>query len=183
MAGQPVEFSGTFGDTVSVTTQRTFKGSGMVVSRPGDFCKALIKIIKFIFMFAVSLIFLFGFFKIICEVDNDNIVGYLRFDFFKKTPVTEVTVPTSQPEEPLSKKLRELGIDSHIVVVRECKSSAEAEELEYVLRQKRVFASDLSYKSKHYVYIGPLYSRNYMYSVLRKVHDLGYENAYSLRPN
>lgn len=180
MAGLPVEFSGTISDTVATTTQRTFKGSGNLVS-PVVRSPGFRIITKVAAPAAVVLSFSFAL-KFVFNVDLDRIIS----DYLKNWPPPVPASPQSQPappEVPLSTKLQEFGIDSYIVVVRECQSSTEAEAFEYELRQKRVYAKDLAYQSKHYVYIGPLYSKSYMQSILRKMYDMGYDGAYSLRPN
>ncbi len=183
MPGQPVEFSGTIGTTVAETTQKTFKGTGILVSPPASPARnyTIIKTATITFTMTISLTLLFN---ANFEVDINRILDSIKFPQTTSLPETKAPPPEElpPPEEPLSAKLKGLGIDSYIVVVGICDNSSQAAEFERVLRQKRVYAKQLAHQAKHYVYIGPLYSKQYMNSVLERVHRLGYADAYSLRP-
>jgi hypothetical protein len=188
MPNQPIEFNGTIGTTVAQTTQQTFKGTGVIVSPATSAARnyTVIKTVTVTLTITISLTVLF---KFIFEVDINRFLDSIKFPERISLPETKAPQPKEPlpqelppPEEPLSAKLREFGIDSYIVVVGICNTGNQAGKLEYELRQQRVYSRQLAYNSKRYVYVGPLYSKQYMNSVLEKVYRLGYTEAYSLRP-
>ncbi|MGH7495552.1 MAG: hypothetical protein ACREOO_24595 [bacterium] len=169
---EKVEFSGTIGTTEAVSVQRSFKGTAVMATGT----RRVIEVVTVTFTITISITFLL---KVVFDVDLNRLFYYAPPPQTTTPPVTQVVLPT---EEPLSAKLRELGIDSYIVIVRVYENAAEAEELEYVLRQQRVYAKHLIYNSKYHVYVGPLYAKQRMNAALQSLERLGYTGAYSLYP-
>ena len=169
---EKVEFSGSIGTTEAVTIQRGFKGTAWMQTGPSR----VFPIVALSITIPITISFLL---KVVFNVDLIPLLYYAPPPQTITSPVTQVVLPT---EEPLSAKLRELGIDSYIVIVRDCDNEAQATELEYILRQQRVYAKHLIYKSKYHVYVGPLYAKQRVNAALQSLDRLGYKGAYFLYP-
>lgn len=167
---EKVEFTGTIGNTVAETTQRTFKGTA-TTDRPS-------RVVRNVITITIALPITVTLFKIAFDF-NPTL-------YFPTIPQTytppQATKELPPADEPLSTKLRAFGIDSYIVIVSVCDNEAQATELEYVLRQKRTHAKHLVYKSRYYVYVGPLYGKQRVNSALKSFYRLGYPEAYFLYP-
>ena len=166
---EKVEFTGTVG--VADTTQRTFKGSATYEPRASTFVGSVLRITIPITLSVALLKVVFDF--------NPNL-------YFPTIPSASMPPATTAPvsaDEPLSARLRAHGIDSHIVIIGAYHSEALACAVEEELRQRRVYAKHLADKSRYYVYVGPLYSKQRVNSALKSLKDLGYTEAYGLYPN
>lgn len=178
MPEQTIEISG----TVQSTGQQKITGTGKIISSdspPKEYSTQAIRI-----TFAVTLTLTITL----------TITFALTFEFLLKGSVSNVqtTTKSSVPDDikakeffsldSLAVELRGFGIDGSIVVVKVFDNLTDAEYFKSTLREKRVNGKSLFFRSKHCVYIGPLYGSRRTSSVLRHVWLLGYTNASVVRP-
>jgi hypothetical protein len=177
MPEQTVEFSG----TIQSAVPQKITGTGKVVSLGTSPQRVSItnnNIVQITFAITITLTFTLAFtFKFLF---GDSTLGLLKSTEKPKLIETKDLPP---PVECISTELRELGIDGYIVVVREFDDFVDAMYLVSVLRQQRVHVKSFVCRSKHYVYVGPLYAKRRASSALQAVQNLGYTEAYILYPN
>lgn len=172
MEEKNVSFTGTISHITTEKTSNKFEGTGKVFFPSSD--SFFLRIIVFSFTITVSLTITFSLFKFFGSDIN--------FLFFPSGPAPPTGTEIINASEPISKHLKSFGIDSYIVVLGEFILSSEAADLEYRLRQKRMYPRNIVYNARYYVYVGPRYGKHRATSALHAAQRIGYKQAYILYP-
>lgn len=177
MSEQTVEFSG----TIQNSGPQKITGTGKIVSPeagPQKVSITSINVVQITFAITITLSITLAFtFEFLFEGRTPSSSKEQELPKLVDTTVSVLL------DESLSARLREFGIDGYIVIVDIFDNVVDAEYFESVLRQKRVHEKSLFFQSKYYVYVGPLYGKRRASSVLHKIRQLGYSEAYLLYPN